>query len=339
MRSAALLVLIAIAVMSCVMPRKRTGLTPDEQFRQGMLDLLSGRYADAEDLFRHACDSKNGESCKQLALLKSRGHKHVEGMPRLKCADGAGCFEDLNPYVGDYVSDCNKGNRDACRKLGVQLLLTGKEDDAEKIFTKLCSQNDQAGCTGVGLVKADSYKWVSAIESFKKACSAGYLTGCEKWGEAENAHGDKKAAQGIWKKACDKGQLTSCYLLAAWEVADGGEKESGEIHRTNCLKGYVNSCFVMAAFGSNTDLDFAKNAWRASCNDGDYITCGYYAWVMNDIPIERFHRPAVSTEAAATATIVGTAAASVLLGPSVFIMMNGSEEQDELRFRPHQIGL
>ena len=132
--------------------------------------------------------------------------------------------------VNQLTKDCNKGNGEACFKVGESYYF-GKNNaernykKAAEFYEKACNSGQAEGCFRAGKMYNDSKgvdkNYNKASELFAKACDGGHVRGCNLTGMLffngfvgkKDGKNDYQTAKKYYQKGCDGGDKYSCEMI------------------------------------------------------------------------------------------------------------------------------
>jgi TPR repeat protein len=215
---------------------------------------------EARRLLDVACKADVKSACARLASMRDpKAQRDLdawcrEGDPSCGGAQGESASSD-------GAAACDRGDADACAKLGLALLKRGPDRDLRR-----------------------------AAAVLRKACDAGNADGC---GGLAWQHGtgmgvprrDRAQAAKLDERACDGGVLGSCAALA-WSLTLGVDTNNGpralELALRACDGGAPNGCwvagFILGASGVvPRDSARAARFYDRGCKGGDPTACAAFA--------------------------------------------------------------
>jgi TPR repeat protein len=181
--------------------------------------------AQAADLYKEACDSREPRGCLEYAYHLSSGHG-------IEKSESAAASIVTDAMMREVAADCDVGDGRACSRIGTiyesGIGVTKDEKAAVQYFQKACELDDGIGCYNLGLsyqngigVASDKSK---VVEYYRKGCDLDDGISCTNLGPSyrflggmyANGDGvvkDVKEAAKYYKKGCELDDGISCTNL------------------------------------------------------------------------------------------------------------------------------
>jgi TPR repeat protein len=242
---------------------------------------VSEDRARAAELYRRACDGKNGAGCGNLANLYHSGRGAKAGVAK----DPARAFE--------YASrGCELKHGQSCYNLGVDYQMgdgVGKDQArAVEFYTIACRENYPEACNNLGFmyfsglgVGRDLDK---AQDLYRQACTSAVGRGCSNWAHlVETAQTDLVRAAILYRLACMLGDAAGC-IDVEWlpglrspSFATRARAVRAELDG-GCDKGSAESCrlagvLLQSGIGIAPEPLAAQGRFQDGCRLLDQVSC------------------------------------------------------------------
>lgn len=246
-----------------------------------------------------ACKSGNAESCFALGNQEQTEKRlnramtfWLQACKREHLVACAKLGHAMNPLPDPgfrrklFQKACDGGNLDGCVGIGLMEERAGNREDAERIFSDLCTKGNALACDNKHRIAVEDAgpgrcwnPWSrTRLQTMPGFPAPGVPTNeryqCssqmnEMFGPPPTSEGKK-----VCRKLCDEGVSVGCHVLGSLENNGGNTETARQIWRKSCDAGDMYSCNSLGVLESREgNKNEAKRLWERACEEGKTAGC------------------------------------------------------------------